>query len=90
MRKIEQQMRDAVCQRRNWRKGNTEVRIDANGAAHIYLHGNRIAQFLCMFRPVPETFARWPTRTTAGRLRAMGINASIVRGVAHIDGKPVN
>lgn len=102
MRKIEKQMIEAIRSGDNWKSGNTEVvhHID-NGifCADIYLHGNHIATAkastwgmfnswdrLTDVRPNERTFSRWPTATTRSRLRALGVNASITKGFAYIDG----
>jgi hypothetical protein len=75
MRKIEQAMCLAAGQNRTWKSGNTAVvPIDDVNAA-VYLHGNEIA---CVnsntgFVMVNmATLAKWPTRTTKSRLRALG------------------
>ena len=76
MRKIEQEMVQAIRARKNWIKGNTEVCIPKGNAAedlgiiNVYLHGNRIARFY------PEegwkfSLAGWPTPTTRSRVNAM-------------------
>ena len=79
MRKIEKAMVVAVCQHNKWKSGNTAVvPIDDTNVA-VYLHGNEIATvnsntgFLMVNN---ATLARWPTRTTKSRLRALG--ASLV------------
>lgn len=77
MRKIEQQMIDAIRQRKNWKKGNTEVRVVGNAEVHVWLHGNLIAAltFTFPFSGYPECIwiscAGWPTRTTCSRLRTL-------------------
>ena len=43
MRKIEREMQRALCDRRNWRKDNTEVAINDAGDSFVYLHGHNIA-----------------------------------------------
>jgi hypothetical protein len=96
MRKIEKQMIEAVLSGDNWKSGNTEVVHyidDGFFYADIYLHGNHIATAKCStwdrltdVRPNERTFSRWPTATTRSRLRALGVNASITKGFAYIDG----
>lgn len=89
MRKIEREMLAAAHALRPFKKGNTAVSVDGI-AARVYLHGNHIADVTGhgSFTFVDcQTFRRWPTRTTASRLRALGVNASIRNGVAMIDGK---
>ena len=43
MRKIEQQMTEAVQNDRRWSSGNTTVIPGWEGTVDVYLHGNRIA-----------------------------------------------
>ena len=66
--------------------------------SRVYLHGNHIATVYhdaVLARRYPHgvpnyaTLCNWPTATTASRLRALGINASIRDGVPCIDGVPV-
>lgn len=75
MRKIEFAMCLAAGQHRKWNNGNTAVvPIDDTNVA-VYLHGNEIATvnsntgFVMVNN---ATLARWPTRTTKSRLRALG------------------
>jgi hypothetical protein len=75
MRKIEQQMCLAIGQKRKWNLQNTSVSpIDDINVA-VYLHGNEIATvnsdtgFVMVNM---STLAKWPTRTTKSRLRALG------------------
>lgn len=94
MRKIEREMLQAIEARRNWTKGNTRVLFSAAqviGAGRVTLHENNIALIMHdgTIRIFPETFRNWPTMTTASRLRALGVNASIRNGRACIDGQPV-
>jgi hypothetical protein len=84
MRKIEQLMVKAVTSKVSWSLANTSVeyQCELNDSLHarmeqakVYLHGNHIGTFL--YRDVKfhincETLARWPTRTTKSRLRALG------------------
>lgn len=96
MRKIEQQMMQAIRDRRDWQAGNTGVFFSDHVGnpyldATVYLHANPIAEVLPdgTLNAVPDTYRRWPTATTASRLRALGVDACIRNGVAHIDGEPV-
>ena len=67
MRKIEQQMNEAILNRQDFRKDNTEV-ITIRGNSFVYLHGNHIAT-------VGDTLdicdAGWQTVTTKSRLNAL-------------------
>lgn len=77
MRKIEQQMCDAVRARKNWSNGNTRVEIlpgaTPEGALfRVYLHGNLIAGGdYTWSRNLMVTLAGWPTVTTRSRVNAI-------------------
>ena len=93
MRKIEQEMIQAVRDGENWTKGNTEVYNESYGIC-VFLENNLIGYIpategrkIGKFAADTETFRRFPTRTTASRLRALGVDARIVGGRATIDGK---
>ena len=69
MRKIEQQMNDAIRDNRHWQSGNTEVIADHDGVSRVYLHGNKIAE-------IGEDFVQifdggWQSNTTKSRLNAI-------------------
>jgi hypothetical protein len=70
MRKIEQQMNDAISNNQNWQSANTAVTFDFDsGVSEVFLHGNKIAE-------VGNTFIRlfdggWQTNTTKSRLNAI-------------------
>jgi hypothetical protein len=97
MRKIEQQMVEAIRSGDNWKSGNTEVRhsiVSGVKQADIYLHGHHIADCWAEVwdtfphaTPNARTFRDWPTATTRSRLRALGVDASIKNFQACIDGK---
>lgn len=76
MRKLENEMLNALRAGRAWQSGNTAVTArDADGCAAVYLHGNHIADWNNgRVVPNPTTLARWPTTTTKSRLRALGVN----------------
>ena len=68
MRKIEQQMNNAISNCKDWRSGNTEV-VNCNGESFVYLHGNHIAT-------LGDDFVRifdggWQSNTTKSRLNAI-------------------
>ena len=67
-----------------------EVRATATGVAY-YLHGHLVASKTHgkPLEPYAPTFRAWPTATTASRLRALGFNATIRKGVPHLDGVPL-
>ena len=94
MRLIEQQMSNAVYNKANWSKDDTAVYFNEhNDTSLIRLHGNLIATYKHdgLYKVIPSysMFSSWPTRTTASRLRALGIKASIKGGEAAIDGELV-
>ena len=83
MHKIEIKMNAAVYNHKDWRSGNTEVRI--NGAhAMIFLHGEHIAT---MNRSDPSSAlefyagpdSRWFSRTTFSRLNALALQFCGIR-----------
>lgn len=79
MRKIEKEMCLAIGQKKSWSMDNTRVEYfnDAHGeTAEVYLWGNHIGTYRyakVQFFVNDETFAKWPTRTTKSRLRALGV-----------------
>lgn len=69
MRKIEQQMCDAIANNKPWRNGNTEVARGSDDVSYVFLHGNLIAE-------VDDTSVTvydggWQTVTTKSRLNAI-------------------
>ena len=72
MRKIEQQMCDAISNNKDWKSGNTQViTLNAMGSfvSFVYLHGNHIAT-------VTDDSVRvydggWQSNTTKSRLNAI-------------------
>lgn len=72
MRKIEENMLQAVKSRTNWKQANTEVVVKGN-YAEVLLHGNKIATIVGGDVVIDyDTLEAWPTRTTKSRLRALG------------------
>jgi hypothetical protein len=68
MRKIEQQMNDAISNSTNFKSANTEV-CEYYGVSYVYLHGNKIAE-------VGNTFIRLfdgghQSTTTKSRINAI-------------------
>ena len=88
MRKIEQQMLNAISARKSWQGGNTTVsNIDDVNSA-VYLHGNHIADVNSRngFVMVNQyTLREWSTPTTKSRLRALGANVSTRKGVTYLN-----
>ena len=70
MRKIEQQMNDAVANNKDWQSANTSVHFnEEENVSIVRLYGNKIAE-------VGDTFIRlfdggWQTNTTKSRLNAI-------------------
>ena len=70
LRKIEQQMNNAIQNNLNWQSGNTSVHfIEEDSVSVVRLHGNKIAE-------VGDTFIRlfdggWQSNTTKSRLNAL-------------------
>jgi len=68
MRKIEQQMNDAICDSRDWKCDNTEV-INIGNVSFVYLHDNHIAS---VGNDWVEIFdGGHQTKTTKSRLNAI-------------------
>jgi hypothetical protein len=75
MRKIEKAMCLAIGQRKTWASNNTSVRPIDDVNVGVFLHGNHIADVNSNTGFVMvnmNTLAKWPTRTTKSRLRALG------------------
>ena len=70
MRKIEQQMCDAVQSNKNWKNANTEVTIDQEtNTSSVYLHGNLIATVTDNDMTIYD--GGWQSNTTKSRLNAL-------------------
>ena len=69
MRKIEQQMNEAVANSKSWTNANTSVVCDDNGVSHVYLHGNKIAEVGDDYLQVFD--GGWQSNTTKSRLNAL-------------------
>jgi len=70
MRKIEQQMNDAISNQQNWQSGNTSVHFDFDsGVSIVRLHGNKIAEVGVKFIRLFD--GGWQTNTTKSRLNAI-------------------
>ena len=76
MRKIEQQMNDAISNNQNWQSANTSVHFnEEENVSVVRLHGNKIAEVGKNFRN-GKNFIRlfdggWQTNTTKSRLNAI-------------------
>ena len=70
MRKIEQQMCDAVQSNKNWQSANTSVHFDPEtGVSIVRLHGNKIAEVSDTDMTIFD--GGWQTNTTKSRLNAL-------------------
>ena len=69
MRKIEQQMCDAIANNKPWRSGNTEVTLGNDGVSYVFLHGNLIAEVDDDTVTVYD--GGWQSVTTKSRLNAI-------------------
>ena len=81
MRKIEQQMNNAISNNKNWQSGNTSVTFDPEtNESTVRLHGNTIAVVGDDFVQIFD--GGWQSNTTKSRLNAIlkehGINGECV------------
>ena len=89
-RKIETRVINALRDNAPFKSGRDEVRATATGMAY-YLRGHLVASktYGKPLEPYAPTFRAWPTATTASRLHALGFDATIRKGVPHLDGVPL-
>ena len=72
MRKLEQQMNQAIRGQRNWAGSNTTVFTTDNGLeSTVYLHGNHIATYFHYDRTLQIFDGGWQSVTTKSRLNAL-------------------
>ena len=70
MRKIEQQMNDAVANNKNWQSANTSVHFnEENGVSVVRLYGNKIAEIGDDYLQIFDGGRQ--TTTTKSRLNAL-------------------
>ena len=70
MRKIEQQMNNAISNNLNWQSANTAVTFDPEtNESKVYLHGNHIATVGDDFVQIFD--GGWQSNTTKSRLNAI-------------------
>ena len=70
MRKIEEQMNQAVANNKSWTSANTSVTYcEENGESRVYLHGNHIATVGDDFLQIFD--GGWQSNTTKSRLNAL-------------------
>ena len=97
MRQIEKNMIHAISRWKTWKQANSSTLAICNPenppaeTVLVYLHDNHIATVYHdgSVEPNTATFKAWPTTTTASRLRALGIDASIKNFQPHINGQPI-
>ena len=70
MRKIETDMIHAIKRGKSWKSGNTEVYVNDNNCANVYLHGNLIA-WVDQDNNLTIFDGGWQTNTTKSRLNAL-------------------
>lgn len=88
MRKIEQQMLNAVHNHVRWQSANTIVSPLDDLTIAVYLHGHEIAiinQRNGFVMTNTDTLRSYPTNTTKSRLRALGANVTTRKGVTYLD-----
>lgn len=82
MRKIEQEMLNAIAHHRNWKKSNTEVRIYGIWA-NVYLFGNHIAAINSENGFIYLRHHDYFTNTTRSRFQALGADVKIRTNSCH-------
>lgn len=86
MRKIEEQMQDAVRTKRNWTNGNTSVvQAPHVRVIEINLHGNMVGKIVD--NTLRVTLAGWNTPTTRSRVNALCKLVSSRAGVSTKQGQ---
>ena len=90
MRKLEEQMNQAIRGQRNWAGSNTTVFTTDNGLeSTVYLHGNHIATYFHYDRKLQLFDGGWQSVTTKSRLNALCsefVTEILEWGVDHIAG----
>lgn len=87
MRKIEEKMLIAFKERRDWHSGNTRVVHNVfYETCYVFLHGSCIAR-KNINNEVIYSFGGYNSMTTRSRLRALGCNVTVKRGVPYRDGR---
>ena len=102
MRKIEEQMLEAIRHKENWSHANTEVKIFSEGkvnkltyyGAYVCLHGHIIAIVNYLndnsVHINLETLSDYPTRTTKSRLRALSCDVKTEGGITYVWGRSLH
>lgn len=92
MRKIEQQMIEAINNKVAFSQSNTQVVIIAN-SAKVFLHGNFIAAINLKLRKVSVSNCGWKSNVTKSRINAIANNYGLAginqkAGVWYVSGVP--
>jgi len=91
MRTIETKMLEAIINKTDWQLDNTSVKYNAEtDTSRVHLFYNHICSYHHRKDNAPRAnktvFAKYPTRTTVSRLRALGIDARIKNKQPTING----
>jgi hypothetical protein len=92
MRKIEQQMNNAIHNHVRWFLDNTIVSPLDDITVAVYLHGHEIALInrrTGFVMTNVDTLRRYPTNTTKSRLRALGVDVATRKGVTYLYGEAI-
>ena len=82
MKAIEKGMVAAFNGNKDFHRDNTEV-VVVDGKVNVYLWGNKIASKDIKTGEVKHSNCGWATITTASRLRALGADCRIVKGIMY-------
>lgn len=86
MRKIEEKMLKAFKEKRNWRERNTQVFVSpTTHEVRVGLYNRCIAK-TNINNEVLYSFGGYNSPTTRSRLRALGCNVSVKKGIPYRDG----
>lgn len=88
MRKIEEQLVNAIANKKNFRSGNTEY-VHGTLISSVYLFGHEICRIDETTGVRKYSHCGWPTVTTASRLNALGANVR-KRKVSEYETKFIN
>jgi hypothetical protein len=88
-RKITEKASQAFFAGRDFKENNTQVKNDGVFCS-LYLWGNRIAFYpVNLKKKICFTLAGWNTTTTRERLRGIGINIKVKKGVPFYNDKEI-
>ena len=93
MRKIEQQMLNAVQNKLDWSKDNTRVEyVQEVDSSCIRLYEHIIATFNHYTNTLitnKDVLLEWPAVTTKSRLRALGADLKQSKGILYLNGESI-